>query len=242
MATGFPQPTNFANGDVLQAASVNDITGTINLLAPSAKGDLFAGSAANTYTKLSVGTNGQVLTADSSTATGLKWSAAAAGGWSEISSTSLSGSSVAISSIPGTYKHLRLALRDWSTSADAAIYLRVNGITTSTYSQLFQFYNGAASGNANNYCYVNVDKVSLTDTTSEGDTGYHNHAIIDFPDYSASNSYILGNFWTIYRDSSGQESLIQSMFAQESAAVVSSITIYLSTGTFDEGTAVLYGL
>lgn len=32
MATGFPQPTNFANGDVLQAASVNDITGTLNLL------------------------------------------------------------------------------------------------------------------------------------------------------------------------------------------------------------------
>lgn len=32
MATGFPQPTNFANGDVLQAASVNDITGTLNSL------------------------------------------------------------------------------------------------------------------------------------------------------------------------------------------------------------------
>lgn len=32
MAVGFPQPTNFANGDVLQAASVNDITGTVNML------------------------------------------------------------------------------------------------------------------------------------------------------------------------------------------------------------------
>ena len=32
MATGFPQPTNFANGDVLQASSVNDITGTLNTL------------------------------------------------------------------------------------------------------------------------------------------------------------------------------------------------------------------
>ena len=32
MATGFPQPTNFANGDVLAASSMNDITGTLNLL------------------------------------------------------------------------------------------------------------------------------------------------------------------------------------------------------------------
>lgn len=32
MPTGFPQPTNFANGDALQAASVNDITGTVNML------------------------------------------------------------------------------------------------------------------------------------------------------------------------------------------------------------------
>jgi TctA family transporter len=38
-----------------------------------AKGDLFAGTAADTVGKLSVGTNGQYLQADSSTATGLKW-------------------------------------------------------------------------------------------------------------------------------------------------------------------------
>lgn len=32
MATGFPQPTNFADGDVLAASSMNDITGTLNSL------------------------------------------------------------------------------------------------------------------------------------------------------------------------------------------------------------------
>jgi hypothetical protein len=43
-------------------------------LASYAKGDLLAASAATTLTKLTVGTNGQVLVADSSTATGLRWS------------------------------------------------------------------------------------------------------------------------------------------------------------------------
>ncbi len=43
-------------------------------LASYTKGDLLAASAATTLTKLAVGTSGQVLVADSSTPTGLRWS------------------------------------------------------------------------------------------------------------------------------------------------------------------------
>ena len=45
-----------------------------------AKGDLVVGTGADTFDKLTVGANNTVLTADSSTATGLKWAAAAGGG------------------------------------------------------------------------------------------------------------------------------------------------------------------
>jgi molybdopterin-binding protein len=45
-----------------------------------AKGDLIAATAADTVSRLAVGANNTVLTADSSTATGLKWAAAAGGG------------------------------------------------------------------------------------------------------------------------------------------------------------------
>ncbi len=44
-----------------------------------AKGDLIAATAADTPARLAVGTNGQILTADSTAATGLKWAAAASG-------------------------------------------------------------------------------------------------------------------------------------------------------------------
>ena len=73
MAAGWPTKANYATGDVLSATNMNDLSGTVNLIAPTAKGDLYAGSAANTYTKLAVGTNAAFLVADSTASTGIKW-------------------------------------------------------------------------------------------------------------------------------------------------------------------------
>jgi len=79
MATGFPVKADYATGDVLSAANMNDLAGTLNYLDPTAKGDLFPASSGTALTRLAVGANGTVLTADSAEATGLKWAAAASG-------------------------------------------------------------------------------------------------------------------------------------------------------------------
>lgn len=72
-------------GQVLSKASNTDMDFTwtadasgIPATILDAKGDIIAASAADTAARLAVGANDTVLTADSSTATGLKWSAPAA--------------------------------------------------------------------------------------------------------------------------------------------------------------------
>ena len=81
-------------------------TAFVPLSTIDAKGDLLVGTADNTVNKLTVGSNDTVLTADSSTATGLKWATPAAGGMTLLSTTSLSGATTTISGISANYTNL----------------------------------------------------------------------------------------------------------------------------------------
>ena len=98
-----------------------------------AKGDLIAASAADTPARLGVGTNGQLLTADSTAATGLAWTTVSSGGMTLLSTTTLSGSStVSITGISTSYTDLVV---DWyavtnASNTDASINPNGNaGIT-----------------------------------------------------------------------------------------------------------------
>jgi hypothetical protein len=57
-----------------------NVTNAILSTTATAKGDLLAATAASTIARLGVGTNGQLLTADSTAATGIKWATPAGGG------------------------------------------------------------------------------------------------------------------------------------------------------------------
>jgi len=66
--------------DSVQATGLKYVADTTNYVI-AAKADLLVGTAADTVAALTVGTNGQVLTADSTVSpTGLKWATPAAGG------------------------------------------------------------------------------------------------------------------------------------------------------------------
>lgn len=72
-----------------------DVTITNSMAtAIDAKGDLIGGTGADTFARLAVGTNGQVLTADSTAATGLAWSTSSSGfpAWTSFTPTVTAGS------------------------------------------------------------------------------------------------------------------------------------------------------
>jgi hypothetical protein len=86
-----------ASGDVLEVITFTsfELASAIEETIFDAKGDLLVGTAADTVGKLTVGTNGQYLQADSSTATGLTWSTVSGYSAPTLGSTSIaSGATV----------------------------------------------------------------------------------------------------------------------------------------------------
>jgi hypothetical protein len=73
--TGVTAGTGISGGGTSGTVTVTNSMAT----AIDAKGDLIAGTAADAFSRLAVGTNGQVLTADSAESTGMKWATAAGG-------------------------------------------------------------------------------------------------------------------------------------------------------------------
>ena len=84
-------------GDILEVITFTpfDVANTLSNTLFDAKGDILVATSADTPGKLTAGTNGQYLQADSSTATGLKWSSVSGYSAPTIGTTSIpSGSTV----------------------------------------------------------------------------------------------------------------------------------------------------
>lgn len=74
----------WVNRTMAQVSSDLGLAGKVDKSTLTTKGDIYAATAASTPARLGVGSNNQVLTADSSTSTGMKWAAAASGSVSSV--------------------------------------------------------------------------------------------------------------------------------------------------------------
>jgi hypothetical protein len=95
-------------------------------LASYTKGDIIAASAATTLAKRTVGTNGQVLTANSADATGLEWTTPTTGTVTTVSSSTAALTVATATTTPA------LTVRSATTSVDGIVQLSDSTGTTSS--------------------------------------------------------------------------------------------------------------
>jgi hypothetical protein len=204
--------------------------------AIDAKGDLIAGTGADTFARLGVGANGTTLVADSAEATGLKWEAASSGGMTLLSTTTLSGATTTISSISQDYVNLFVIINKMkNNTADGAFRVGLNGATNSHDGVVARFEQGGSAtltGFANNYIITpsNLDRANGTNTF-----------VLSIPGYSSALVWKTFNMFGRYASSTASTPIsISGMYGDTS--VITSLAFSNSGGNLSEGTVYLYGV
>jgi len=215
--------------------------------AIDAKGDLVPGTGADTFSRLAVGANGTVLTADSAEATGLKWATAAAAGtsWTLLNTggTALTGATtITVSGISSKDKIMVIIPLASSVNANVSFKLRFNTDSGGNY-----YYYGNRMYATGTYSGSNFT----------GTRNYQEDAVyLGLSQNTNAYAYIAGGLLLNGGASSGiksftytgggvnigynsSEAVTQTGY-YDSSSTISSVSIISTSGNFDDGSIFVY--
>ena len=196
------------------------------------KGDLYGYSTTNA--RVAVGTNGQVLTADSTAATGVAWATAASGGMTLLSTTTLSGAStISITGISGSYTDLVV---DWYGVTNASN--TDNNINPNGNAGITDNMRGGSTLQQLNDGQLRTNNNIAGPLSSNSDNSFR----LKIANYSATTSG--GKPFDLYGGYIGSDSSKQIQHNRGRIKTTSAITSldFVSGANFTAGTVKIYGV
>ena len=155
-----------------------------------------------------------------------------------IASGSLTGSTVSLTSISGSYKNLQLVLRDYYLNTNSNPNMRITLNAISDYNWFYMYFatsstTGTSAARGSTGFTIAHDYIAYSDMNAA--------TIVDIFDYTSSvnkNMYCESSYTNA---SSVKDFSVHQGNAVMSAAVTS-IDITVTGATFDGGTYILYGV
>jgi len=198
------------------------------------KGDIWGYSTTNA--RVPVGTNGQVLLADSTNANGVSWGTPSAGSLTLLSTTTLSGSSTAITGISQSYTNLLVYIYGVNSASQHRFYCWPNGLTGATYyTQIYTWYS-SVNGDGGTY----LPLVYNGTNAASGNT--NNEFQLQIANYANSATVKPFSSNGIYYDSNNSAyGGIGAFGGINTTSAITSLT-FATTASFTGGTVKIYGV
>ena len=227
-------------GTAIDTTVFNNASAAIAKTIVDAKGDIIAATAADTVARLAVGANDTVLTADSSTATGLKWAAAAGGGLNytliNTGGTALTGASTITISGISNVENVLILVTGGSIASTGSIGLRINSDSGSNYVyQGFRTLVGVANGTGTPVGSTGATSFNILNCNSSTDTFVFGTHIFG----CKSTGFKSINSLAGQVNNTDQSFQINGMYL--GSAALTSVSLISGGGNFDAGTVYVYG-